>query len=266
MATYTGVADANGDFTVSFSSSYASGEKITVTAEKDGAEKTIELFAPSEITGGGVIQFRGNLNNFPNNIGGVVISGVAGKIQNYAFAAHSNSGSIWRQATSLQIEEGVTEIGSNAFDSWAKITSLTLPNSLLEIQSNAFVSGQFLAQINFGNSLQEIGADAFSSCSRLLEINLPNSVQTIASSAFFFCTAVTKVSIGQNMLSMGGNAFYGLSNCLEVKCTALSPPSITSSTFTSLNTACVFKVPATSVAAYQAAANWSAFADRIQAI
>ena len=39
-----GVADLNGDFTVPFSSNYTSGQKITVTAEKDSATKTIELF------------------------------------------------------------------------------------------------------------------------------------------------------------------------------------------------------------------------------
>mgnify|MGYP001618506052 FL=1 len=42
MPTVTGTADANGDFNIALGANYTSGEKITVTAEKDSAEKTIE--------------------------------------------------------------------------------------------------------------------------------------------------------------------------------------------------------------------------------
>lgn len=268
MATYTGVADANGDFTIPFSSLYTSGEKITVTAEKDAATKTIELYAPGEVTGGGVIQFTGNLTSFPNNIGGVVITGITGVIGQYAFASNSNSGSIWGKATSLTIADGVTELKSNSFDSWGLAKSLKIANTVTIIGSNAFTSWGNCESIDFSSTtlLTTIGSSAFQSWAKLKSLVIPNSVTTISDMAFFNCNTATALTIGSSVTSIGGNTFALWSLCAEIKCLCTTPPIITNSTFSGLNGSCIIKVPAASVAAYQAAANWSSFAARIQAI
>ena len=220
MTTYTGVADANGDFIVPFSSAYTSGEKITVTAEKDGAIKSIELYAPSEAVGGGVIQFSGTLVDFPNNIGGITISQIAGSIGSYAFYCYAAGSNIYSKATSLVIPEGVTSVLDFSFFGWISANSLILPASLKMIGNNAF-SGW---------------------------------------------AKTTSLVIPEGVTSIGNSAFSNWSTCLEIVCLALIPPTIQSNTFANLKSTCIFKVPAASVAAYQAAPNWSAFAARIQAI
>lgn len=219
MTIYTGVADANGDFKVPFSSNYTGGQKITVTAEKDGATKSIELFAPSDTLGGGAIQFSGSLANFPQDIGGVVLTGLSGDIGNTAFFS-TFSGEWCAKATSLEIKDGVTSIGSSAFTGWTSSKSLILPEGLLTISQQAF---------------QSWGAAK--------NLTLPSTITSLSS-----------------------EVFSGWSSCDEVICKAVNPPAITSTTFYKLKSTCIFKVPAASVAAYQAAANWSAFASRIQAI
>lgn len=219
MAIYTGVADANGDFNIPFSANYTSGQKVTVTAEKDGATKSIELFAPSDTLGGGAIQFSGTLANFPNNIGHVTITGLSGAIGNTAF--YSSFSDEWcGKATGLTVDHGVTSIGSSAFSGWSGALSLLLPEGLLTISQYAF--------------------DGWSKCKT---VTLPSSITSIAD-----------------------GAFRGLSVCESITIYATTPPLITSITFINLRSACIFKVPAASVAAYQAAPNWSAFAARIQAI
>lgn len=219
MPIYTATADANGDFIVPFSSNYTSGQKVTVTAEKDGATKSIELNAPSDVSGGGVIRFSGNLSNFPNNIGGVVISGITGEIGASSFYT-TLSGTWCAKATSLVIESGVTSIGSSAFSGWVSVLSLELPEGLTVIKQQAFYD-----------------------LTSLLTLTLPSSIGVIEYAAF------------RNLLA-----------CNEITSLALSPPTIRSDTFIGLKSTCIFKVPAASVAAYQAAANWSAYASRIQAI
>ena len=77
---------------------------------------------------------------------------------------------------------------------------------------------------------------------------------------------VTSIELPASLTNIG---LYGLSDltvCEEIICRAITPPSIASNTFNGLKSTCIFKVPAASVAAYQAATNWSAFASRIQAI
>ena len=265
MAIYTGVADANGDFNIPFSTNYTGGQKVTVTAEKDGATKSIELFAPSDTTGGGVIQFSGTLANFPNNIGGIVLSEISGAIGDYAFNS-ANSGEIWANATSLVIPPGITSIGNYAFMAWSGSTSVSIPEGVTAIGNNAFMNWTNLLSIILPSTLLTIGANAFSSASKVTSLVIPNSVTSIGNSAFFSYAQLLSLTIGSSVVSIGSQAFQGLSACNEIICLQATPPTIQSNTFNGLKATCIIKVPAASVSAYQAAPNWSAYAARIQAI
>lgn len=269
MATYTAVADANGDFTVPFSSNYTSGEKITVSAEKDGAVKTIELYAPSNVTGGGVIQFSGTLNNFPRNIGVITLSeGVAGAIENNAFSATSAADyNIFKQATGLVINGAVKSIGVNGFANWNKATALTLPEGLETIGSSAFTGWSSLLSTTIPGTVTSLGSGAFTGASSLLELVIPPSITSLAGSVFANLASCKKVVIPSTMASMSASSvFANLTSCDEIICNVITPPPINTNCFTGLKSTCIFKVPAGSVDAYKAATNWSAFAARIQAI
>lgn len=290
MPIYTGVADANGDFNISFGSNgYTSGQKITVTAEKDSAEKTIELYAPSSVTGGGVIQFSGSLASFPNNIGNVTITDIEGSIAASCFNA-SEAGVLWGRATGLIIGSGVTSIGGSAFYGWGLATILGLPNSLLKIESNAFQnwsklvtlvipdsvtsigSGCFmwsteLKELIISKSMTSIAVNTFANCSKIEAIYLPDAITTIDNQAFMNASKVKNLRIGPNCVYLGSWAFYGMGECNQILCERVTPPTIADNyTFGNLNLNCVIKVPSESVAAYKAAPGWSAFASRIQAI
>lgn len=170
MAIYTGVADANGDFTVPFSSNYTGGQRITVTAEKDAATKTIELFAPSEVVGGGVIQFSGTMANFPQDIGVITLtSAVSGIINPNAMRASVNDFNMFYRATGLIIEGAVTELGDYALADWGCASLLTLPSTLTKI-------GQYALQ-SFGNAST---VD--------FNITLPNSVNTLDQYSFMYAS------------------------------------------------------------------------------
>lgn len=291
MATYTGVADANGDFNIPFgSNSYTSGEKITITAEKDSAIKSIELFAPSEVTGGGVIQFAGELLSFPENIGEVTISGIDGPIGGYAFQS-GNVSSIWAKASGLNISNGVTSIGQFAFSTWSNALKLTLPNTLISIGSSAFYTWTKVnTELILPPQLVDIGDSAFRGWSKATSLTIPSSVKSLNGERIFqdwslatslnlnfggttiprYCflgwSLCTRLTIPANVTFIAAGAFFGWASCTEITCLNTTPPTIQADTFSNLNASCVFRVPAGSVAAYQAAPNWSAFASRIQAI
>ena len=220
MAIYTGVADANGDFNIPFSANYTSGQKITVTAEKDAATKSIEIFAPSEATGGGVIQFSGDLTEFPKNIGVISIGPIYGTIGNYAFSSATNPSSLMKKATGLIIKEGPTVLGNYSFENWVATQSLEVKEGVQTIGTHVFSNWQALKSAKFPSTL----------------------------------------------ISIGDRACQYWYACDEIELLSSTPPTITTTTFSSLKATCIFKVPAGSVAAYQAAANWSAFAARIEAI
>ena len=263
MATYTGTADAGGNFTIGFGgNNYTSAQKVTVTATKDGNSKSVELYAPADTTGGGVIQFSGTMTNFPDNVGGVTVAGINGPIKTQAFAAYY-AGHIWKKATSLTIGAGVTTIGTFAFAAWSAATTLTIPNSVTTISDYAFNAWSAMTTLNLGTGLTTIGPSAFQGCSALTSITIPNSVTTIGQSGFYGCVAATFIQIGSAVTSIGGNAFYNATACNEMRCLPLTPPSIISNTFSNLKSTCVIKVPAASLTLYQTAANWSAHASKM---
>lgn len=188
MATYTAMADTNGDFTIPFSSKYTGGQKIIVTAEKDAATKTIELFAPSEVVGGGVIQFSGNMNNFPLNVGVITLtSEIAGVIQANAMRANVNAGNLFYSALGLVIEGATTEIGDNAFKDWYYASVLELPNSLNKIGQRSFERFGFSAVIAF-NCI------------------LPNSVNVLLDYCFYYA-GFTGFDIGLGVTTIPAYAF-----------------------------------------------------------
>lgn len=240
-----GVADANGNFTVPFSSNYTGGQKVTVTAEKDGAEKTIELHAPSEVVGG-AIQIDGDLNNFPLGITNVTLSAnISGIIQAFSFRPHSDSysRSIWLYAKGLTILGPVTRVNSYAFHGWSSAKFLILPITLVTIESSAFA--EWIAA---------------------LSLVIPDSVKIIPSECFYRWAAALSLDLPASITSIDSSAFAQWTSCDTIICRAIAPPSITSTTFTNLKSTCIIKVPNESVAAYKAAENWSAFASHIQAI
>lgn len=223
MATYTGVADANGDFNIPFSANYTGGQKVTVTSEKYAATKSIELYAPSEVVGGEIfLSFSGNLLDFPRNIGTITFSAeLSGVLNPNALAASSAKNyNIWRMATGLVFLGDITQIGDSALANWSSIQVFVAPLSLVSVLS--------------------MGMAGWSSC--------------------------LSAEFGENLSMLGATALTGWTSCNELIFRSVTPPTIASSTFSNLKSTCVFKVPAGSVAAYQAAPNWSAFAARIQAI
>lgn len=243
MAIYTGIADTNGDFIVPFSSAYAAGQKIIVTAEKDLAQKTIELFAPSDTASKPFMQISGDISSFPENIGRVTISGI-NSIPVSAFGIDSGATKLFLYKSTGLLLRDCNLLGDSAFHNWGMATSL-------EFENCRFTS---------------VPDRCFNTWTKLLACNVPDSVVSIGTSSFGSMIACKSVSLPSTLQNIGATAFSNMSNCDFITCLATTPPTITSNTFVNLNPGCIFKVPAGSVAAYQTATNWSAFAARIQAI
>lgn len=242
MAIYTGVADVNGDFTINFPTPYNGGEKITVTASKDGANKSIELFAPSELSSE-PLQVGGSLNNFPNEIT-YVKTVIPGKINDSSFSmSGANPISLFNVAKSLIIGPGTTGLGPYCFEGWLSILSITMPSTLLSIESGAFTN-----------------------CLALKTIDIPDSVTQISDYVFNGCGNVENVTIGSGCTSIGAYAFSPFSKAIGVTCKAVTPPTITDSTFYGIKSTVKYYVPASSLEAYKAAPIWKTFASKIYAI
>ena len=152
--------------------------------------------------------------------------------------------------TSVSIPNSITSIGNETFEYCNSLTSVTIPNSVTSIGDDAFKYCSRLTSVTIGNSVTSIGEFAFSNCDSLTSVSIPNSVTSIGWGAFSGCRGLTSVSIGTGVTSIGENAFYYCGVLNSVKCSAPTPPSIGSSSFSSISSTCTLTVSCVSLDAY----------------
>ena len=95
--------------------------------------------------------------------------------------------SIHKQATKIEIKNGVTGIGSFVFENFAKVTEVSIPASVTSI-----------------------GQSAFSGCTSLSKVTLPSGIKTLGANAFKN-TKFANVTLPDSLTSIGNNAFSGVS-------------------------------------------------------
>lgn len=265
MPIYTGVADANGDFNIPFSSNYTGGQKITVTAEKDSAIKTIELFAPSEPTGGGfdgVFSVTGTIDN-PGNA--TVILSTTGDIPNSFFGSPSTS-NFYAKIKGLVIEGPVNIIRSYSFLGWVSAKSLSIPISTTWIDIEAFLDWKACTSLNIPKNVNVINTRAFKGWISALTLNIQSesvSSGVIEIEAFSNWSSVKNVTIGPGIKLIKSYSLSGWIACETLKMLSSTPPSITADSLNGLNANCIIQVPAASLSAYKTATNWSVYASKM---
>ena len=95
---------------------------------------------------------------------------------------------------SVDIPEGVTEIGTESFYGCISLTSIDLPSTVTTI-----------------------GDHSFSSCTSLTSIDLPSGVTSIANSAFSYCSALESVTVrATTPPTLGTNVFSNTSANLAI--------------------------------------------------
>ena len=156
----------------------------------------------------------------------------------------------------------IIETASNTLIAGCRIS--TIPSGISELGASAFTSCTGLTRIDIPAGVKIIGDAAFSNCSSLEEVSMPDGVVSIGHSAFSSCTALTGITLPASLTSLDQFSFYLCDALASVTALSVTPPTGSSSMFYGSN--CPIYVPAASVEAYKAAAYWSDYADRIQAI
>lgn len=110
--------------------------------------------------------------------------------------------------TSVEVPEGVTEIGVGVFKECTALQSVSLPNTLRSIGGYAF-QGTKLVTVNIPDEVERIGVYAFNNCLSLQSVKLPNGLKTISWRMFKDDTALTSVVIPNEIETIDKEAFDG---------------------------------------------------------
>ena len=100
----------------------------------------------------------------------------------------------------------------------------------------------------------------------LTTAKLPQGVTVLGIDAFVNCNNLTSIELPASLTKIGLAAFYSCSKLASITCRAAVPPEMSTSVLLDVTSLFEIQVPAKSVDAYQAASEWSNYADKIVAI
>jgi hypothetical protein len=190
---------------------------------------------------------------YNRNLTSIKLSSSLKSIGEYSFARSE-------KLDSIILPNSVTYLGKRAFEGCKKLSYIKISDALTSIEEKVFYLCNSLKNVDIPNSIISIGESSFMFCENLESIILPNSILTIGSFAFYSCINLRSISFGVNLKSIGGWTFQLCKNLVDIKCKNPIPPTISSYTFSGVNTTiCNLYVPFGSKSTYSSSAGWSQF-------
>ncbi len=117
----------------------------------------------------------------------------------------------------IDMHEGVTNIGDYAFRNCSSLQGITIPNSVTNIGGQAFQGCTSLQNLTIGNEVTNIPSGAFQGCTNLKEVTIPDTVERIQTSAFANCENLQTVVIGEGVTTIENGVFENCPYIYTVK-------------------------------------------------
>ena len=122
----------------------------------------------------------------------------------------SNTNNEWSRnasATTIIIEDGITEIGACNFYNNNYVTRVIIGDSVKTIDTSAFFNCKQLVTVDCGGELETISDWAFSGCSALRSFFFPPTLKYLGSQSFFGCSQLRNIELPEEIETIYANAF-----------------------------------------------------------
>jgi hypothetical protein len=110
---------------------------------------------------------------------------------------------------SMEIPEGVTEIGDRAFQYCKGLTEVMIPATVKRVGKGAFRYCENLGGVALGIGVEEIDDEAFQGCFSLQHIAIPAGVRRIRCGTFAWCIGLKTVALPEGMWQIDADGFSG---------------------------------------------------------
>lgn len=122
--------------------------------------------------------------------------------------------------TTVEIEEGITEIPKSCFAGCSNLHTVKLPSSLVRISASAFANCHNLINIKLPFGLRSINESAFANCRSLSHIKFGKCLLQIGGQAFCGCTSLETLELPVSLRRIGARAFLNCANLQKVHISA----------------------------------------------
>ena len=123
-----------------------------------------------------------------------------------------------KEITSINLPNGLTDIGAAAFSGCATLTDIVIPNSVTSIGNNAFFECTSLTDVDIPNSVDYLGSSAFAGCAKFTRVRIPNKITELNDGVFAGCSNLVSIDFN-NTQSIGS---YCFGNCTKLESVNLS--------------------------------------------
>lgn len=111
-------------------------------------------------------------------------------------------------ATQITLPDSVTRIGRYGIAMCSKLTGMSIPKSVTEI-GDFGLAGDGLTAVTLPDGLQSLGRGAFDACASLSGITLPAAITAVPGKCFANCTKLLNVKYAGTVTAIGERAFEG---------------------------------------------------------
>ena len=111
-------------------------------------------------------------------------------------------------ATQITLPDSVTRIGRYGIAMCSKLTGMSIPKSVTEI-GDFGLAGDGLTAVTLPDGLQSLGRGAFDTCTSLTNIPLPAAITAVPGKCFANCTKLLNVKYAGTVTAIGERAFEG---------------------------------------------------------
>ena len=110
-------------------------------------------------------------------------------------------------ASTIIIEDGITEIGAYNFYNNNYVTNVIIGDSVKVIGVSAFYNCKLLTSVDYGGELETVSDFAFSGCSALASFFFPPTLEYIGEQSFYGCTKLREIELPEGIDTIYANAF-----------------------------------------------------------
>lgn len=111
-------------------------------------------------------------------------------------------------ATQITLPDSVTRIGRYGIAMCSKLTGLSIPKGVTEI-GDFGLAGNGLTAVTLPDGLQSLGRGAFDTCTSLTNTTLPAAITAVPGKCFANCTKLLNVKYAGTVTAIGERAFEG---------------------------------------------------------
>lgn len=167
--------------------------------------------------------------------------------------------------TELELPSGTLTLGTSCFNGCTGLKEITIPAGVSSLPGSCFRGCVALEHVHILNASHTYAStNTFYGCTNLREVTIPNGITLLDVSTFNGCAALTSVVIPASVITINASCFANCTFVTDYYVLPTTPPTLANANaFTGIPTDCVIHVPNGTLAAYQSAANWATYANRM---